>query len=234
MSPRVPSRRECLAVALSALAVGAWPQAAHAVSAGAAPNGAALPANGDAPRLSPEQSRCLRDWITVLIHAQVEQGPTPRWTHRDCAGLVRFAVAEALRDHDLAWRRSMGLLGRRLPPDIDPTAAAPLRHTWRRADGSQGAFVSAIDLVQANTRFVGRQLAQAQSADLLFYDFGDDQHLMVWMGSYIAYHTGRVDKGDNGLRALRPAQLMAWTDTRWRPATDNPNFVGLHRLAFLA
>lgn len=186
------------------------------------------------PRLSPDPSRHLRDWITVLIHAQVEQGPTPRWTHRDCAGLVRFAVAEALREHDLDWRRSMGLLGKRLPPDLDPAAAAPLRHSWRRTDGSQGAFASAIDLVQANTRFVGRQLAQAQSADLLFFDFGDDQHLMVWMGSYIAYHTGHAEPGDNGLRALRPAQLMAWSDTRWRPATDNPNFVGLHRLAFLA
>lgn len=185
-------------------------------------------------RLDPTQSRHLRDWITVLIHAQLEQGPTPRWTHRDCAGLVRFAVAEALREHDLRWRRAMGLLGRRLPPDLDPASTAPLRHAWRRADGSQGAFASAIDLVQANSRFVGRQLAQAQQADLLFFDFGDDQHLMVWMGAYVAYHTGRNVPGDNGLRALPAGQLMAWSDTRWRPATDNPNFVGLHRLAFLA
>jgi len=217
MSMSEPRRRLCVA-SLAAMA-GAWSWPADAA---------------DQPRLDPIQSRQLRDWITVLIHAQVEQGPTPRWTHRDCAGLVRFAVAEALRDHDLAWRRSMGLLGQRLPPDLDANAAAPLRHNWRRADGSQGAFVSAIELVQSNTRFVGRQLAQAQGADLLFYDFGDDQHLMVWMGSYIAYHTGHIEKGDNGLRALRPAQLMAWSDTRWRPATDNPNFVGLHRLAFIA
>ncbi|GAA0760923.1 DUF1175 family protein [Ideonella azotifigens] len=187
-----------------------------------------------APPLDAAQSRVLRDWITVLIHAQVEQGPTPRWTHRDCAGLVRFAVAEALRPHDLAWRQAMGLMGQRLPPDLDPQLTAPLRNQWRRADGSQGAFVSALELVQGNTRFIGRQLAQAQAADLLFYDFGDDQHLMVWMGRYIAYHTGRHDAHDNGLRALRPSQLMAWNDTRWRPASDNPNFVGLYRLAFIA
>ncbi|MFG6456219.1 DUF1175 family protein [Roseateles sp. BYS96W] len=210
-------RRRCLQAA-AALALPAW--------AGWA---AAAPA-----RLDAQQSRHLRDWITLLIHAQVEQGPTPRWTHRDCAGLVRFAVAEGLRPHDLAWRQSMGLMGQRLPPDIDPQAAAPWRNAWKRADGSQGAFVSALDLVQANTRFIGRQLAQAQGADLLFYDFGDDQHLMVWMGRYIAYHTGRVLPGDNGLRALSPSQLMAWTDTRWRPAGDNPNFVGLYRLDFMA
>jgi uncharacterized protein YfaT (DUF1175 family) len=220
-------RRACAAGA--ALALPGWARAGGAAEAAARP-GAAEPV----VRLDAAASRALRDWITVLIHAQVEQGPTPRWTHRDCAGLLRFAVAEALREHDIAWRRSMGLLGKRLPPDLDPALAEPLRHRWRRADGSQGAFASAIDLVQANTRFVGRQLVQAQPADLLFYDLGDDQHLMVWMGPYIAYHTGRVERGDNGLRALKPAQLMAWSDTRWRPATDNPNFAGLYRLAFLA
>lgn len=188
----------------------------------------------EAPRLDPAQTRILRDWITVLVHAQLEQGPTPRWTHRDCAGLVRFAVAEALREHDLPWRRAMGLLGQRLPPDLDPAAAQPLRHTWRRADGTRGAFASALDLVQANTRFVTRQLAQARPADLLFYDFGDDQHLMLWMGPYLAYHTGRHEPGDSGLRALRVAELMNWPDTRWRPHDHNPNFVGLFRLAFMA
>lgn len=214
----VSRRRVCAASA--ALALPSWARAGSAAEPIA--------------RLDPAASRHLRDWITVLIHAQVDRGPTPRWTHRDCAGLLRFAVAEALREHDIAWRRSMGLLGKRLPPDLDPAVTSPLRHTWRRADGSQGAFASAIDLVQANTRSVGRQLAQAQPADLLFYDLGDDQHLMVWMGAYIAYHTGRVERGDNGLRALKPAQLMGWSDTRWRPSTDNPNFAGLYRLAFLA
>ncbi len=193
----------------------------------------ALAAPEPAALLDREQSRRLRDWLLVLVHSQIEQGPTPRWTHRDCAGLVRFAVAEALREHDLAWKRSMGLLGRRLPPNLDAAQAAPLRHAWRRTDGSRAAFVGALELVQENTRLVARNLAMAEAGDLLFYDFGDDQHLMVWMGPYIAYHTGRHDPGDNGLRALRPAQLMAWQDTRWRPSTDNPNFSGVYRLAFL-
>jgi uncharacterized protein YfaT (DUF1175 family) len=212
------------------------------------------------PTLDREQSQRVRDWITLLIHAQVERGPTPRWTHRDCAGLVRFAVAEALRPHDLAWRRANGLLGTRVPPDVQEAGAAAIRHAWRRADGSRHAFVGALELVQENTRFVSRQLAQALPGDLLFYDFGDDQHLMVWMGRYVAYHTGRnecehpapedrcrpprgsqppsggpapAEAADNGLRALRPAQLLGWRDTRWRPEAGNPNFSGLYRLAFL-
>lgn len=188
------------------------------------------------PHLDAQASRRFRDWMTVLIHAQLDRGPTPRWTHRDCAGLVRFVVAEALREHDLAWRRANSLLGRRLPPELGLDAAQrqALRHAWRRADGSRAAYVGALELVQENTRWVSRQINQALPGDLLFYDFGDDQHLMVWMGAYIAYHTGRVEPGDNGLRALRPAQLFGWKDTRWRPSSDNPNFAGVYRLAFLA
>ena len=193
-----------------------------------------LTAAGEWPALDREQSGRFRDWMTLLIHEQIERGPTPRWTHRDCAGLVRFSVAESLREHDFAWRRANGLLARRLPPDIVATAAAPLRNTWRRVDGTRDAFVGALELVQENTRFVTRQLQQAVSGDMLFFDQGDEQHLMVWMGNYIAYHTGHVASGDNGLRAVRGSELLGWSDTRWRPSDDNPNFAGVYCLAFLA
>ena len=181
-----------------------------------------------------EQAQRFRDWFTLLIHTQIDQGPSPRWTHRDCAGLVRFAVAESLRPHDLSWKRANGLLGSRLPADLDPALTTPLRNVWKRVDGSRSAFVGALELVQENTRLVSRQLNQAQAGDLLFYDLGDEQHLMVWMGRYVAYHTGRNAPNDNGLRALRAAQLSSWKDTRWRPSVDNPNFSGVYRFAFLA
>jgi len=224
------SRRTALACGAACLGLLALP------AGGAAP---AVPREADVPSgpaLDREQSQRFRDWMTLLIHAQIERGPTPRWTHRDCAGLVRFTVAESLREHDLAWKRANGLLGTRVPPDVALAEAQmqQLRHAWRRVDGSRSAFVGALELVQENTRFVSRQLNHAAPGDLLFYDMGDDQHLMVWMGHYIAYHTGHVEPNDNGLRALRPAQLFAWRDTRWRPTSDNPNFAGVYRLAFLA
>jgi hypothetical protein len=188
------------------------------------------------PRLDREQTRVFREWMTLLVHAQIDRGPNPRWVHRDCAGLVRFAVDESLRTHDLAWRRANGFVGVRVPPELALADAprAQLRQSWLRADGTRGAFASALDLVQANTRFVARDLNAALPGDLLFFDVGDDQHLMVWMGRYIAYHTGRADANDNGLRALRVEQLATWSDTRWRPVSDNPNFAGLYRLDFLA
>lgn len=180
------------------------------------------------------QSRILRAWMAKIIHTQLKQ-PTPRWQQRDCAGLVRFAVAESLRSHDAAWRQANGLRAQMVPPDLVLTPAqAALRHRWQLADGRQAAYVGALELVQENTTFVSKSWNQAQIADLFLYDHGDEQHLMVWMGSYCAYHTGSVSKTDNGLRSVALQKLLRWQDTRWRPLPDNPNFAGVFRLSILS
>lgn len=186
------------------------------------------------PQLDAEQSRAFRAWVVRIAEAQIRRGPTPRWTHRDCAGLVRFAVAEALAEHDLRWRRAMGMDGR-LPPEAVPDALrAELRHQWKRPDGSTGAYVNAIGLVQENSRPAGRDLRLARPADLLFFDQGDAQHLMLWTGRRIVYHNGAEPRpGDDGLRAVSPRELLQWADTRWRPDAANPNFAGVYTLAFL-
>ena len=171
-----------------------------------------------------------------IVSAQLEQGPSPRWQHRDCAGLVRFAVNEALTVHDAKWLRANGIdTDRQLPPELGITPAqAALRNRWVQTGGGVGNYVSAIALVQNNSRVIARELTQAQPGDLLFFDQGDEQHLMVWMGSRIAYHTGTVTPTDNGLRSVHVQQLKTWKDTRWQPAVDNPNFAGVFRLAFLS
>lgn len=192
-----------------------------------------LPSEGTL-RLGSDQSRAVRAWMVRILEDQVRRGPTPRWTHRDCAGLVRFAVAESLVHHDARWRRSMGMAGR-LPPDtLSAEQQARLRHQWRRPDGSQGAYVGALALIQENSHLVARDASQAQPGDLLFFDQGDDQHLMVWTGRRLIYHTGQSPQpGDNGLRAVTLGQLLSWRDPRWRPEPGNPNFIGVFRLAFL-
>jgi uncharacterized protein len=190
----------------------------------------------DGVRLSQAQTRAFQAWMLRIISAQIEQGPTPRWHHRDCAGLVRFAVNEALVPHDARWLRANGIAtDRRLPPELNLTPAqAALRNRWVQSDGSVGHFVTALALVQNNSRFIAREISQALPGDLLFFDQGDEQHLMVWMGARIAYHTGTVTPEDNGLRTVDIDQLTTWKDTRWQPAVNNPNFAGVFRLSFLS
>ncbi|NTV93977.1 MAG: DUF1175 family protein [Thiobacillus sp.] len=185
--------------------------------------------------LDAEQSRRLRAWITLMVATQLRAGPSPRWRHRDCAGLVRFAVREALRRHDAAWVRANGLQGIALPPEPRLTAGQhETLRDWVDIDGRRRSFVTALALIQGNCRALGRDLTRAEPGDLLFFDQGDDQHLMVWMGAYIAYHTGTATPSDNGLRAVAPRRLMNWEDTRWRPVPENSNYIGVYRLAFLS
>lgn len=216
----------CAASGLAAGATGAGP--AHALQA-------PWPA-GDGHGLSPRQSTLFRAWFTLIVDQQIRRGPTPRWTQRDCAGLVRFAADNALREHTVDWLKANGLAGAaNLPPEIALDARQrSLAQRWMRADGTRGPYASAISLVQDNSRFVSRDINQAVPVDLLFYDQGDDQHLMIWLDRYIAYHTGTTTPTDNGLRAVSVSQLMHWKDSRWRPIDGNPNFIGLFRLGFLA
>lgn len=219
------------AVAASTLGL---PAIAHALQ----PNQVAQAQRWGREPLSRIQSQAFVQWMVLLIEAQLRR-PTPRWQQRDCVGLVRFAAAEALRPHDAKWVRANGLHAP-FPPEVELTQAQQnIRHQWRQADGARSAYVSAIDLIQHNSKLVGRDFHAAQAGDMLFYDQGDEQHLMVWLGKRIAYHNGSsnsdngLETGDTGMRSVGLQDMMRWQDTRWRPTPDNPNFAGVYRLYFV-
>jgi uncharacterized protein YfaT (DUF1175 family) len=194
-----------------------------------------LPANLYADNLLDyQQSQHFRSWFVRIIHEQFRQGPTPRWTQRDCASLVRFAANEAMKVHDDDWLKANGLSRGRLPPEVNlAESQQKLLNSWNQVGGTKGAYVSAIVLIQENSQFVSKNINHALAGDLLFFDQGESQHLMVWMGNHIAYHTGTTTQTDNGLRKVTLTQLMNWRDTRWQPRIDNPNFIGVYRLSFL-
>lgn len=187
-------------------------------------------------RLSFEQSQAFRSWFVRIVKEQLRRGPDPRWTQKDCAGLVRFGVYEALRTHDQKWLRSNGVVALGLPPEVALSGDQRiLLGGWKQVvSGARDPFAPAIGIVQENSQFVSKDLNQARPGDLLFFDQGEDQHLMIWMGSYVAYHTGSQSKKDSGLRAVSLEQFMNWKDTRWQPRSENPNFVGVYRLSFLS
>lgn len=65
--------------------------------------------------LDVQQSQVFRAWFVRIAQEQLSQGPSPRWYQQDCAGLVRFAANEALKNHDSKWLRANGLSNRYLP-----------------------------------------------------------------------------------------------------------------------
>jgi uncharacterized protein YfaT (DUF1175 family) len=141
----------------------------------------------EAPALDPAQSQVFRAWFVRIAQEQLSQGPSPRWYQQDCAGLVRFAANEALKVHDDKWLRSNGLSNRYLPPELTlSNAQRKLAQQWQQGDGKVGPYVNAIKLIQFNSHLVSRDVSQARPGDLMFFDPGDDQHLMTWMGRNIA------------------------------------------------
>ncbi|MFP3610943.1 DUF1175 family protein [Paraburkholderia sp. SIMBA_050] len=224
------ARRLWLARTASAFALATLAHHAHALTS--------TTATPDPDRLSPRQSAAFRAWFARIVDQQLRRGPTPRWTQRDCAGLVRFAVGETLKPHDGKWLRANGMTSladtSSMPPELQLSASQrTIANRWTQLDGSTGAYASAIALIQRNSRFVSKDVNQALPGDLLFFDQGDDQHLMIWLDRYIAYHTGTVTPTDTGLRAVAVSDLMQWKDSRWQPRDGNPNFVGVFRLDFL-
>ncbi|NDG83451.1 MAG: DUF1175 family protein [Proteobacteria bacterium] len=197
-----------------------------------------LPEVAAMPVLPKSERKAFREWVVTLVEDQVSRGANPRWHQQDCASLVRFAVGESLARHDPKWKKANGFTGRALPPEIEvPQSERSQFKSWMNSDGKRGDYVRALPLIQQNAVFLGKTMDRIEPADLLFFDQGDDQHVMVWTGRRLVYHTGssrreRADS-DSGLRAVTMGDLLSWTDSRWRPVPENPNFVGFYRLAFL-
>ena len=187
-------------------------------------------------KLDVKNTDIFRSWFVRIIDEQLRQGPSPKWVQRDCVGLVRYAVNESLKIKNAKWMHSHGFANSPTPPslNINPKIRAKL-DKWIQYDGkTTGSYISAIGLIQGNTSFVSKDINQVSPGDILFYDMQDSHHIMIWMGKYVAYHTGSVTQKDNGLRKVKFNELINWKDSRWRPIQTNPNFIGIFRLGFLS
>src|SRR5262245_62019256 len=61
----------------------------------------------------------FRRWFTAIAETQFYQ-LSDQWSddQRDCAGLARFAMREALRHHDRIWFQKMGPAYQTVAPDV--------------------------------------------------------------------------------------------------------------------
>jgi uncharacterized protein len=200
-------------------------------------------------RLADDSDRAaFRAWFTLLADAQFER-PSAEVT--DCAALVRFAMREALRAHTPEWARTMSLPFTPHFPDVRSAprgspAGMPLFQVSAGKSPRYAEFADARTIVSKNARALGRDASRALPGDLLYFrQTGQRQpdHLMVVVGrshferdgaDWVVYHTG-PSPGDPGeIRKVRLVTLREHPSPRWRPAIDNPAFVGVFRLSALA
>jgi uncharacterized protein YfaT (DUF1175 family) len=216
----------------------------------------------DAIELHTYQDRdSFRRWFTAIAETQFYQ-LSDQWNaeQRDCAGLARFAIREALRRHDRAWFQKMGPGYETVAADVgefdldhNPLGEKIFRTDFGSFDegdlrnGRFSEFADGRSLKNFNSTFVTRDRREAQPGDLmLFYQPWVQKfpyHVMIFLGSprvapngasdWVVYHTGSspIDKGT--VKKVELSVLDHHPDPRWRPVESNKNFLGFYRLKIL-
>ncbi len=142
----------------------------------------------------------FRRWFTGIAELQFyHQSDAWKPEQRDCAGLVRFALREALREHNRLWFRKMGAAYEPFAPDVhaytlerNPLGEKLFRTksgAFTESDLTNGAFNEFADartLKDFNSRFVSRDSREAEPGDLLFFYQPWTQkfpyHVMIFLG----------------------------------------------------
>src|SRR5213080_554521 len=142
----------------------------------------------------------FRRWFTAIAETQFYQ-PSDQWNaeQRDCAGLARFAIREALRRHDRTWFQKMGPGYETVAADVgelnldnNPLGEKIFRTdfgSFQESDLRNGRFSEFADgrsLRNFNSTFVTRNRREAQPGDLLFFYQPWVQkfpyHVMIFLG----------------------------------------------------
>jgi uncharacterized protein YfaT (DUF1175 family) len=203
----------------------------------------------------------FRRWFTAIAETQFYQ-LSDQWNaeQRDCAGLARFAIREALRRHDRLWFQKMGPGYETVAPDVagfdldqNPLGEKIFRtdfgsfHESDLRNGRFSEFADGRSLKNFNSVFITRDRREAQPGDLLFFYQPWVQkfpyHVMVLLGSphiapngaqdWVVYHTGSSPTDQGTVKKVQLSVLEHHPDPRWRPVESNKNFLGFYRLKIL-
>jgi len=216
----------------------------------------------DAIELRTFQDRdSFRRWFTAIAETQFYQ-PSDQWNaeQRDCAGLARFAMREALRHHDRIWFQKMGPAYQTIAPDVKSFNLDNnplLEKIFRTESGSFAEtdilngrfseFADARTLKNFNVVFISRDRREVQPGDLLFYYQPWVQkfpyHVMIFLGpahiasngaqDWVVYHTGSSPVDNGTVKKVELSVLDQHPNPRWRPVERNKNFLGFYRLKIL-
>lgn len=203
----------------------------------------------------------FRKWFTAIAEMQFYQ-LSDEWNReqRDCAGLVRFAMREALRKHDRLWFQKMGEGYEAIAPDVQSLQLEKSLlgeklfrvdfGVFKKSDLPENKFSEFADartLKNYNAIYISREVSQAQPGDLLFFEQAFAQrfpyHVMIFLGKarqandgasdWLVYHTGTSPNDDGTIKKVRFSVLAEHPDPRWRPIEKNKNFLGFYRLKIL-
>ena len=201
-------------------------------------------------RLDTDRDRlAFRRWFTFLAETQYFQAPANRPAEiNDCAALIRYAYRETFRAHETGWAEAARVP---LVPAFDPQGKYHYPYTplgaglfrvrsgpLDAADFSTAAFAQFADaqtLRRHNTYFLTRDLALAQSGDLLFYHHDATFHSMIYLGAsqlrpdgnrYVVYHTGPDGDDPEEIKRLTLAELLHFPAARLAPHPGQSQFPG--------
>ena len=206
----------------------------------------AAPATSSRLTLDAQDRAAFLAWFTLLADAQFYRATSDV---TDCAGLVRHAAREALRDHTPEWQRRIAIPGGHVRPALRARPAAvggslPIFLVSDTTAPRYAEFADARTILRLNATLVSREAAAARPGDLLaFRQEGQrlPEHLMVFVGrsafeparaDWTVYHTGPdAATGVPGeMRKASLADLQKHPSPRWRPVAGNPAFLGVYRL----
>jgi len=191
----------------------------------------------------------FRGWFTALADTASTLPPNrlPKEIN-DCAALLRWCYRGTLHMHDEIWQSMMPLDSLPPLPSVEQYAYphTPLgvnlfrtrAGSYQAGDAGNGSFAQFADaktLWQRNTFFLTRNIAAARSGDLLFYrqlEQDSPFHSMILTGAahdWAVYHTGPTATGSGQVRRVALNDLIHHPDSRWRPLSQNSNFLGVYR-----
>lgn len=203
----------------------------------------------------------FRRWFNSIAEMQFYL-LSDQWNaeQRDCAGLVRFAMREALRRHDRIWFQKMAPGYDTVAPDVigfdldkNPLGEKIFRTdfgAFQESDvrnGRLSEFADGRTLKNFNSTFVSRDRRAAQPGDLLFFYQPWVQkfpyHVMIFIGvphvapngagDWVVYHTGASPTDKGTVKKVELSVLDRHPDPRWRPVEGNRNFLGFYRLKII-
>lgn len=203
----------------------------------------------------------FRRWFTAIAELQFYR-LSDQWNagQRDCAGLARFAMREALRHHDRVWFQKMGPGYETVASDVgefdldnNPLGEKIFRtdfgsfHESDLRNGRFSEFADGRSLKNFNSVFVTRDRREALPGDLLiFYQPWVQKfpyHVMILLGparvdpngapDWVVYHTGSSPTDKGTVKKVELSVLDHHPDPRWRPVESNKNFLGFYRLKIL-